>query len=151
MAVTRAYGDALRAALGSTRVKVYLRNRTIRWIATLVTLHYVGFCFLFFSLSLQQVRTLFRTLPVELLRSRCRTLGPDWRAVDAVAVCDGACAGRTVEGRAIGSALAGWPRASDAPAAHVLDSVHADGVVVLVLYVEWAFQQEPPPVLYMAF
>jgi hypothetical protein len=24
-------------------------------------------------------------------------------------------------------------------------------MVVLVLYVEWAFQQEPPPVLYMSF
>jgi D-alanyl-lipoteichoic acid acyltransferase DltB (MBOAT superfamily) len=151
VAVTRAYGDALRAALGSTRVKAYLRNRTVRWIATLITLHYVGFCFLFFSLSLQQVRTLLRTLPPEVL-SLPASLG-GWRAVDAAPLVIGACAMVALwKAEAIGSVLGRLAARTRQHAGLMYSILCAEtAIVVLVLYFDWAFQQEPPPVLYMAF
>jgi alginate O-acetyltransferase complex protein AlgI len=151
VAVTRAYGDGLRAALGSAGLKAYLRNRTIRWIATLVTLHYVGFCFLFFSLDLRHVRTLLRTVPLELL-SVPASLG-GWRAVHAAPLLIGVCALVALwKADAIGWALARLAARTRQHTGLMYSILCAQtSIVVLVLYFDWAFQQEPPPVLYMAF
>ena len=49
IAISRAYGDSLRKTLGHLKYKQYLANRWIHAVAILLTLHYVSFCFLFFT------------------------------------------------------------------------------------------------------
>jgi D-alanyl-lipoteichoic acid acyltransferase DltB (MBOAT superfamily) len=151
VAVTRVYGDALRAALGRAGLKTYLRNRTIRWIATLITLHYVGFCFLFFSLSVPQVRTLFRTLSRELLNGSASLSG--WHAADiAPLVIGGLALVALWKADVIGSWLGRLAtRTRQRPKLMSALLCAQTAVVVLVLYFDWAFQQETPPVLYMKF
>jgi hypothetical protein len=151
VAVTRIYGDALRAALGGAGLKTYLRNRAIRWIATLITLHYVGFCFLFFSLSVPQVRTLLGTLSRELLNGSASLSG--WHATDAAPLVIGGLALVALwKADAIGSWLGRLTtRTRQRPRLMSALLCAQTAVVVLVLYFDWAFQQETPPVLYMKF
>ncbi|HEV8003681.1 MAG TPA: MBOAT family O-acyltransferase [Planctomycetaceae bacterium] len=150
-AAARAYGDILRARLGGAGLKVYLQNRTIRWIATLVTLHYVGFCFLFFSLSLHQVRTLLKSLPREVLALPTSLSG--CQAVDAAPLLLGALALAALwKADAIGSALGTLvARVQLRPRLMYSILCALTVVVVLILYFDWAFQRESPPVLYMRF
>jgi hypothetical protein len=132
-------------------LKVYLQNRTIRWIATLVTLHYVGFCFLFFSLSLHQVRTLLKSLPREVLALPTSLSG--CQAVDAAPLLLGALALAALwKADAIGSALGTLvARVQLRPRLMYSILCALTVVVVLILYFDWAFQRESPPVLYMRF
>jgi alginate O-acetyltransferase complex protein AlgI len=152
-AATRAYGDGLRAVLGRSGVQTYIKSRFIRLIATLVTLHYVCFCHLFFSSDISQALKLlggatvgFSHLPalmtgyawhtreIVLLATAALAIGGLWKA-DAIT---------TVVAR-LTSGIAGRPRLL-----FTVMSVQT-AIVVFIFFVDWAFQQEPPPVLYMAF
>ena len=150
-AATRAYGDALRTVLGGAGVKVYLQNRTIHRVATLVTLHYMAFCFLFFSLSVKQVLTLFAVVSAGL---RPASLGGwDLHSPQVLAIVVAALALAALwKADAIG-AWFGNLASRIVPRPRVMYSIlfSETALVVLVLYFDWAFQQEPPPVLYMSF
>jgi alginate O-acetyltransferase complex protein AlgI len=157
-AVTRAYGDALRAALGGPGLKAYLQNRTIQRIAVVVTLHYVGFCFLFFALSPQEVQFLLAAASRDLVSLPASLGGATWGAFDSMLLGAGLLV-------AVGAALiALWHADTITSIAGRLAAAIVDRrglmysivcaqtvIVVLLLYFEWAFQQEPPPVLYMHF
>ncbi len=52
-ATNRIYGDTLRSWLGRERYKRYEKNPLIHWVAVVVTLHFVGFAFVFFSSGVQ--------------------------------------------------------------------------------------------------
>jgi D-alanyl-lipoteichoic acid acyltransferase DltB (MBOAT superfamily) len=152
-AATRAYGDLLRARLGGPGLKAYLQNRTIRWIAVLATLHYVCFCMLFFALTPHEVQVLLTSAWHELVALPV-TLGTStWRALDAVPfVVAGLALVALWKAETIGAALARLAAGIIArPALHYSILCTLTAIVVFVLYVDWAFQQEPPPVLYMSF
>ncbi|HET6327850.1 MAG TPA: MBOAT family O-acyltransferase [Planctomycetaceae bacterium] len=151
VAATRAYGDGLRARLGGVGLKAYLQNRTIRWVATLFTLHYVGFCFLFFSLSMPQLRTLFSMLSREVWHWPASWSG--WQMADAAWLVLGIVALLSLwKADAIGSALGKLAaKAQQRPRLMYSMLCAQTAFVVLVLYFDWAFQQEAPPVLYMKF
>jgi alginate O-acetyltransferase complex protein AlgI len=152
-AATRAYGDVLRARLGGPGLKAYLQNRTIRWIAILVTLHYVGFCFLFFSMNPHDVERLLMTAAGELTKFPASLGGSTWRAIDAWPLAVAALAGAALwKADAIGAALGRLGSAIGRRPALLYSILCTEtAIVVLVLFFDWAFQQEPPPVLYMSF
>jgi alginate O-acetyltransferase complex protein AlgI len=152
-AVTRAYGDRLRTMLGGAGLRAYLQNRAIHGIAVVVTLHYVGVCFLFFALSLHQVRILLQSAWAELMSLPASLGNSFWTAQAIVPVAAVAL-----------TLIVLWTADSIAPLLARVTSAIAQrpsimysvlctqtAIVVLLLYFEWAFQQEPPPVLYMSF
>ncbi|HSZ59620.1 MAG TPA: MBOAT family O-acyltransferase, partial [Tepidisphaeraceae bacterium] len=152
-AAVRAYGDLLRGQLGGAGLKVYLQNRTIRWIAVLATLHYVCFCMLFFALTPHEVQVLLASAWHELVALPV-TLGTStWRALDAVPfVVAGLALVALWKAETIGAALARLAAGISARPALLYSILCTQtAIVVLVLYFDWAFQQEPPPVLYMSF
>jgi D-alanyl-lipoteichoic acid acyltransferase DltB (MBOAT superfamily) len=152
-AVTRAYGDGLRSALGGPGVKAYLQNRTIRRIAVVVTLHYVGFCFLFFAMSPHEVQLLLTAAWRDVLSLPASLGDTTWSALHGLLL-----------GAAVAALIALWQADAIGSGVRRLTAAILDRrrlmysivctqtlVVVLVLYFEWAFQQEAPPVLYMHF
>ncbi len=152
-AATRAYGDVLRARLGGRGLKVYLQNRTIRWFATLVTLHYVCFCLLFFALTPHEVKVLLTSAWGELI-ALPSTLGTStWRPPDLLPFVVAVLALVALwKAEALGAALTRLAaKITSRPALLYSLLCTLTAVVVLVLYFDWAFQQEPPPVLYMSF
>jgi D-alanyl-lipoteichoic acid acyltransferase DltB (MBOAT superfamily) len=152
-AVTRAHGDGLRALLGGAGLKAYLRNRSIHGIAVLVTLHYVGFCFLFFSLSLHQVRVLLGTAWSELLSVPSSLGNSAWSAQNLAPVLAVSLAVVVLwTADSFGSVLGRLASRITQRSALMSSMLCAQTTaVVLILYFEWAFQQEAPPVLYMSF
>src|SRR5580704_11213781 len=108
VAVTRAYTDILRATLGGPGLRAYLQNRLIKWIAVIVTLHYVCFCHLFFSMNPHDVRILLESAAHELMHLPASLDESSWRLVDAWPLFAGALALAALwKAVAIGSALAG--------------------------------------------
>jgi D-alanyl-lipoteichoic acid acyltransferase DltB (MBOAT superfamily) len=150
-AVTRAYGDGLRAWLGGAGLKTYLQNRVVQWIAVIVTLHYTGFTFLFFSMQPQALQILLKTISNELSRFPPSLGGATW--LDAVPFLIAALAlgalWRADAIRSVATRLASGMASRPTLMYVVLCTQTA--VVVLILYFEWALRQEPPPVLYMSF
>ena len=69
-AATRAYGDILRATIGHQRLRAYLKNRTVRLIAIVITLHYVCVCQLFFANDVDRALNILRAGHVS--RAVCR-------------------------------------------------------------------------------
>ncbi len=151
VAVTRAYGDGLRARLGGVGLKAYLQNASIRWVAALITLHYVGFCFLFFSLSMPQLRTLFSTLSREIWHGSASW--SSWHIINAAWILLGVLALVALwKADEIGSILGTLAtKAQQRPRLMYSMLCAQTAFVVIVLYFDWAFQQEAPPVLYMKF
>jgi hypothetical protein len=130
-----------------------LQNRSIRWIATLVTLHYVCFCLLFFALTPHEVQVLLTSAWHELIALSATLDTSTWRALDAVPFVVAAFALVALwKAEAIGAALARLAASISARPALLYSILCTQtAIVVLVLYFDWAFQQEPPPVLYMSF
>jgi D-alanyl-lipoteichoic acid acyltransferase DltB (MBOAT superfamily) len=152
-AVTRAYGDSLRAMLGGAGLKAYLRNRAIQWIAVIVTLHYVGFCFLFFSMKPLSLQLFFATALHELSNLPWSLGGSTWRSLDVTPLVVAALALAALwKAEVIGAVLARLAsRIVERPVLMYSILCTQTTIVVLVLYLEWALKQEPPPVLYMSF
>src|SRR5580704_7731597 len=82
-AVTRIYGDGLRAILGPKGLHAYLQNRLIRWIAVFVTLNYVCLAMLFFSSNFYPALSLLATAWTEFLKLPATLAGHAWGARDA--------------------------------------------------------------------
>jgi D-alanyl-lipoteichoic acid acyltransferase DltB (MBOAT superfamily) len=152
-AATRAYGDVLRATLGRSGLHAYMTNPLIRCVAVGVTLHYVCICQLFFAMDVDRALALLKGawaniprvpailtgyasqgLPLAGLIAATLFLAAIWK-IDAISSII----------RRVGSWFdhrTGW--------LYAIVSVLCT-FVALMFFVDWAFQQEPPPVLYMAF
>jgi alginate O-acetyltransferase complex protein AlgI len=151
-AATRAYGDVLRATLGRSRLHAYLKSRSVRFVAIVVTLHYVCLCQLFFSSNVDRALGILRTIGNGLLSLPATVTGYSW------------------QGPAVGIAIAAallvalWNSDSagsflERLAARIGTRTRWLSTILCVLcvfvagmfFVDWAFAQEPPPVLYMRF
>jgi alginate O-acetyltransferase complex protein AlgI len=151
-AVTRAYGDVLRAKLGHQGLRAYLKNPTIRLIAIVITLHYVCLCQLFFAVDVDRALALLSGAGSQILHFPASLSDYSWKGpalVIALAVIvltalwKSDRAGSIIERIALRlGERTGW-----LSAILCLQCVF----VASMFFVDWAFQQEPPPVLYMAF
>jgi alginate O-acetyltransferase complex protein AlgI len=153
-AATRAYGDMLHAVLGRAGLQSYLRNPVVRYAAILVTLHYVCFCNLFFSLGLDGAMNFLNGAFALLGRMPVSLTGYSWQTWHAAPLVIAAVALTALwKANAIGSAIAAVSRAvTNRPSLLYAILGTQTMIVVFVLFFEWAYvQQEPPPVLYMAF
>jgi len=151
-AATRAYGDVLRATLGRQRLNTYLKNATVRLVAIVVTLHYVCLCQLFFSSNLNRALAILGAAGSEIVHLPTKISGYSWRgptvAIVIIAVLLAALWKSDVIGALIDRlALRIGQRTGWLSAILFLQCVFVAGM----FFVDWALQQEPPPVLYMAF
>jgi hypothetical protein len=124
----------------------------VRLAAIVVTLHYVCFSQLFFANDVDRALAILRAAGSELLHLPVAISGYSWQ-VQAVAIVIAAvllaalwksdAAGSVLEriARRIGERN-GW-----LSAILCVQCMFVAGM----FFVDWAFQQEPPPVLYMAF
>jgi alginate O-acetyltransferase complex protein AlgI len=152
-ALTRAYGDGLRALLGRSGMHAYLQSRGVRLAATLLTLHYVCFCHLFFSNDVRHALVLLRVaaaslahLPalftsyaspareLALLGTAAVAIGALWKA-DAIGAITSRLISKVVRRPTLLYTFVGMQML----------------IVVSVFFVDWALQQQPRPILYKAF
>jgi alginate O-acetyltransferase complex protein AlgI len=151
-AVTRAYGDVLRARLGRQKMHAYLNNPTVRLVAIVVTLNYVCVSQVFFSSDVDQAMTILAALATGIAHlpsavSRYSWTGPAV-AIAVTAALLVALWKSDVTGRVL-DRLALWMGQRNGWLSAILCLQCA--FVAGMFFVDWAFQQEPPPVLYMAF
>jgi D-alanyl-lipoteichoic acid acyltransferase DltB (MBOAT superfamily) len=151
-AATRAYGDVLRATLGRSGLHAYMKNRAVRLCAIVVTLHYVCLCQLFFSNKVDRALDILRLIGKSLVSWPATISEYSWQgpAVTIVAVAvlltalwRSDVAGSILERFALRiGARNGW-------LSTMLCLLCA--FVAAMFFFDWAFAQEPPPVLYMQF
>jgi len=151
-AVTRAYGDVLRATLGRQRLHAYLKSPSVRLAAIVVTLHYVCLSQLFFANDVDRALAILGAAVRELLHLPAAISGYSWQGPGIAIVVAAALLAALWKSDVAGSVLErivrrigernGW-----LSAILCLQCMFVAGM----FFVDWAFQQEPPPVLYMAF
>jgi D-alanyl-lipoteichoic acid acyltransferase DltB (MBOAT superfamily) len=152
-AATRIYGDLLRKRLGAKGLHAYLQNRLIGWAAVLVTLHYVALSMLFFSSGVGPALSLLSTGFERVLHLPSTLLTHGWRLRDAgilvtaAVLLVGLWKHDTIGGLAHRLDMFARQRA---PALAALMCT-ATVVVVAIFFFDWAFQEIPAPVRYMAF
>lgn len=151
--VTRAYGNGLRARLGHAGLHSYLQNRGIRCVAVLITLHYVCFCHLFFANEFNDALRILQAASSQVLTLPLSLAASEWRLSDAAPLVVAAVAVAALwRADAIGADIRGFAAGIVARPALLYATLCAQtAIVVAFLFFEWAFQQEPPPVRYMAF
>jgi D-alanyl-lipoteichoic acid acyltransferase DltB (MBOAT superfamily) len=151
-AATRAYGDVLRATLGRQRLHAYLKSQTVRLIAIVVTLHYVCLCQLFFSSSYYQAMKILGAAGTELVRLPSTLSYDSWRGPTAAMVVVAVLLIALWKSDAAGSIMRRLALRSGERTGWLAAILFAQCVFVAgMFFVEWVLQQEPPPVLYMAF
>jgi|HubBroStandDraft_6_1064221.scaffolds.fasta_scaffold11193_5 alginate O-acetyltransferase complex protein AlgI len=156
-AATRVYGDVLRATLGRSGLHAYMHNRTVRIFAIMINLHYVGVSLLFFNSDINRAQAILRGAVREIAHLPTTVFTYSWEGMpvaieialllfvlvlltaawkfDAFSVFIARLALRF-------STRNGW----------LLTILCVQcAIVVEMFFFDWAFQQEPPPVLYMAF
>jgi D-alanyl-lipoteichoic acid acyltransferase DltB (MBOAT superfamily) len=152
-AATRAYGDVLRATLGRSGLQAYMKSPLVRGLAVVVTLHYVCICQLFFAMDVDRALALLKGAWANIPRLPAILTGYAWQGLPLAGLI---MAALFVAGiwkidvvssilRRVGSWFdhrTGW--------LYAIVSVLCT-FVAFMFFVDWAFQQEPPPVLYMAF
>ena len=149
-AMTRAYGDVLRAALGRKGLDAYLRNRAARLLAVLVTLHYVCLCQLFFASNCQTAIKIIESAWTEIVHL---PIVLESHASQASAVAVGVVAVLLIalwKNEAIASIrLPQLTAGTDRRLWSILcvECLFVGGM----FFVDWAFQQPAAPVVYMAF
>jgi alginate O-acetyltransferase complex protein AlgI len=151
-ATTRAYGDLLRATLGRQGLHAYLKNPTVRLIAVVMTLHYVCFCQFFFSSDLNWAMKMLGTAGSEIFHLPATLSRYSWHGAAIamvvatlllIALWNSALIGSVVEWFAVRfRERTGW-----LCAILFIQSAFVAGM----FFIDWALQQDPPPVLYMAF
>jgi len=151
-AATRAYGDVLRATLGRQRLHAYLKNPTVRLIAIVVTLHYVCVCQLFFATDLDRAVQVLGGAASGLVHLPGTLLRYSWEGPAIVLVAAAVVLTLLWKSDLVGSfvqriALRIGQRNGWLSAILCVECAFVAGM----FFVDWAFQQEPPPVLYMAF
>jgi alginate O-acetyltransferase complex protein AlgI len=154
-AVTRAYGDVLRATLGRQRLQAYMKSRVVHAIAIVVTFHYVCLCQLFFATNLDRGRLILRAGLDEILRlpaSILRYAPSSWGLPVTIAVVVLLLLSALWKFDAVGAFLERMTARVSARNGWLLAILCLQCAFVAgMFFVDWAFQQEPPPVLYMAF
>jgi alginate O-acetyltransferase complex protein AlgI len=152
-AVTRIYGDGLRAILGPKGLHAYLQNRLIRWIAVFVTLNYVCLAMLFFSSNFYPALSLLATAWTEFLKLPATLAGHAWGARDAAVFAAAALLLACLwKFDVIRSALARFASVFSRRAGLLgLVMCTTTVIVVALFFFDWALQEIPPPVRYMAF
>jgi alginate O-acetyltransferase complex protein AlgI len=152
-AVTRIYGDALRGILGRKGLHAYLQNRLIRWIAVLVTLHFMCLSLLFFSSGYDRAMLLVTTAWDELIKLPASLAGHAWGSRETLILVVAAVLLAVLwKFDALCSLVAGlFSGVARRPALLCTVLCAMTAVVVAVCFFDWAFQQNPPPVRYMAF
>jgi alginate O-acetyltransferase complex protein AlgI len=153
VAAARAYGDGLRAVLGRAGLHAYLQNRFIRWVAVLFTLNYVCLSLLFFSSNLDRGTLLLTAAWEEFAKLPAGLASHTWRAQDAlpllgVAILLAALWNSEPIGLVIGRLASSVTRR---PTLFCWVMCATTALTVAVFFFAWAFQQNPPPVRYMAF
>jgi len=152
-AVTRMYGDGLRGILGRKRLHAYLQNRLIRWIAVLVTLHFMCLSLLFFSSDYDQAMLLLTTAWNQLMQLPVSVASHEWGPRSALILVVAAVLLSVLwKFDEIGSLVAGFfTGVARRPALLCTVLCAMTALVVAIFFFNWAFQQNPPPVRYMAF
>ncbi len=151
-AATRAYGDILKATIGHQRLKVYMKNTTVRLIAIVITLHYVCLCQLFFANNVEQALSILNAMGSSLLHLPAAVGSYSWQG-PALAVA-AALVLLTALWRSdrVGSffqRIGRWLGERNGLLSTILCAQCV--FVAGMFFVQWAFAQEPPPVLYMQF
>jgi alginate O-acetyltransferase complex protein AlgI len=152
-AATRAYGDLLRATLGRAGLQAYMKNSLIRCVAVVVTLHYVCLCQLFFALDVDRALAVLKGAWTKVPHIPAVLTGYTWQGLPLAGLIGAIVFTAAIwKIDALSSILwrvgswfdrrTGW--------LYAIVSVLCT-FVALMFFVDWAFQQEPPPVLYMAF
>ncbi len=151
-AATRAYGDALRAILGRQRLHAYVHSRTVRLIAIVVTLHYVCLCQLFFSSNVDRALFVLRTIGAGIVSLPSTFSVYSWRGPAVVIFVVAALLLALWRSDAAGSFLERLSLRIGARNGRLSTILCLLCVFVAgMFFVDWAFTQEPPPVLYMQF
>ena len=152
-AATRIYGDLLRNRLGAKGLHAYLHNRVIAWAAVLVTLHYVALSMLFFSSGLGPALSLLSTGLAGVMRLPSTLFTHAWRLRDAEIIVTAALLVIGLWKHEVVATLANRVVAFSQRRAPVLGALMctATVVVVAIFFFDWAFQEIPAPVRYMAF
>jgi D-alanyl-lipoteichoic acid acyltransferase DltB (MBOAT superfamily) len=152
-AATRMYGDGLRGLLGRKGFHAYLQNRLIRWIAVLITLHFLCLSLLFFSTFYDQAMLVLTTALSQFMKLPASVASHEWWPRGAlIAVVVAVLLTVLWKFDAISSLVAGvFSGAARRPALLCTVLCAMTALVVAVLFFDWTFQQIPPPVHYMAF
>ncbi|HET6324697.1 MAG TPA: MBOAT family O-acyltransferase [Planctomycetaceae bacterium] len=151
-AATRAYGDVLRATLGRSRLHAYMKSRTVRLIAIVVTLHYVCLCQLFFSSNVDRALLVLRTIGSGLVSLPSTFSVYSWRGPVVVTFVVAALLIALWRSDAAGSFIERLALRIGARNGRLSTILCVLCVFVAgMFFVDWAFTQEPPPVLYMQF
>jgi alginate O-acetyltransferase complex protein AlgI len=151
-AATRAYGDVLRATIGHQRLRAYLKNKTVRLVAIVITLHYVCVCQLFFANDVDHALSILSALGTCLANLPAAVSRYSWQGPALVLVAAAVLLTALWKSDAAGSFFerAGrWLGERNGLLSTILCAQCA--FVAGMFFVQWAFQQEPPPVLYMQF
>ena len=153
-AVNRAYGDFLKAVLGRRGLERYLASRVIRCLAIVATFHYVCLCHLAFASTIDfSVWVVLTDMTAEVVQILQAMSGLHWSpAVWITLIVASLAFAGLWKAEAIGRSgdrFAAW-LLSRRPALPTL--VCAQIVLVAFLFfLDWTFEQEPPPVVYMRF
>jgi alginate O-acetyltransferase complex protein AlgI len=151
-AATRAYGDVLRAVLGRQRLHVYLKSPTVRLVAIVLTLHYVCVCQLFFATDVDRALAILGAAGSEILYLPATLSGYSWQGPVIAIVIAAALLAALWKSEVTGSLIERFTRRIGERNGWLLAILCLQCVFVAgMFFVDWAFQQEPPPVLYMAF
>jgi D-alanyl-lipoteichoic acid acyltransferase DltB (MBOAT superfamily) len=151
-AATRAYGDVLRATLGRQRLLDYLKNPTVRLIAILVTLHYVCLSQLFFSSNLTSALKILGAGTSAIMHLPATLSHYSWQGPTVAVGVTAVLLFVLWNANAVGS-IANWVTLRIANSTGWLGTILCLQCMFVagMFFVDWTFQQEPPPVLYMAF
>jgi alginate O-acetyltransferase complex protein AlgI len=151
-AVTRAYGDILRATIGHHRLRAYLKNKAIRLVAIVITLHYVCVCELFFANDVDRAMRILRALGTCLVHLPAAVSSYSWQGPALVLAAAAVLLAALWKSDATGAfveRVGRWLAERNGLLSTILCAQCA--FVAGMFFVQWAFQQEPPPVLYMQF
>jgi D-alanyl-lipoteichoic acid acyltransferase DltB (MBOAT superfamily) len=145
--VVRAYGDLLKAWLGSRGLQRYLESVRIRFVAVFVTIHYVCFCHLYFSSS--RAWSILTGAAIAFTRS----VTPDWKLVAglALSILVGWALGSKANVAIIQQMLAGASARLNSNVGMAFSVVGKCLLVGALSFCLGALEQPAPPVLYMNF
>ena len=149
--IAQVYGDVLKAVLGRAGWQRYLKNPAIHCGACIVTFHYVCFCLLFFSTGID-VRVSFCTRQ-EGSSPPCRRRSRWCAGIPAPSAIAVPCTVLTALLQLDRfKSLATRFSSANASLTSMYWMVATKTIVVVLLFCfRWAYQQDPPQVLYMRF
>ena len=151
-ALTRAYGDVLRSAPGRQRWNAYLKSPVVRLVAIVVTLHYVFLSQLFFSSNLHSALKILSSAGREILRLPANFSHYSWQgpamAITIAALLLAALWKADAAGTVVDRLNLRFGQNTRYLAAILFIQCT---LVAGMFFVDWVVEQEPPPVLYMAF